>query len=243
MNRTLTWIAAVGFLAGCATTPIPPEERDPRDPWEAYNREAYKFNSEIDRRVIRPVAKGYQTVTPPPLQRGISNFFTNIRSPVDIANLLLQGRPADAGTQLKRFFVNTVYGIGGLFDVASAGDIEHYSEDFGQTMATWGWEESRFVILPLLGPATIRDGTGRIVDSGTDVLTRLAVEETSLALVGLNVIQGRVSMFPLDEQIEAAFDPYVYVRDGWLQRREFQISNGENTIPDYDSFLEDGDDW
>lgn len=227
------------LLAGCATTAPPPEERHPRDPWEPLNRNVFAFNSAVDRALIRPLAVGYGKFTPPPARRGVRNFFTNLRAPVTMLNLVLQGRPGDAGTQLKRFFVNTVYGLGGLFDVASAGGLESHDEDFGQTMAVWGWTESRFLMLPFLGPATLRDGLGRIPDSYSDVAWRMAREESTYALIGLNVIQIRHAMLPLDEDIESAFDPYTFVRDGWMQRRRHAISEGEDSLPDYDAFLDD----
>lgn len=227
------------LLAGCATTAPSPDERDPRDPWEPYNRNIFKFNSAIDQAVIRPLAVGYGKITPTPVRRGIRNFFTNIRSPVDQINLLLQGRPGDAGTELARFVFNATLGLGGLFDVATNGEIEDYQEDFGQTLAVWGWEDSRFFILPLLGPSTVRDGIARVPDSYADFVWRWTLEETTYGLIGLNVIHGRHSMLPLDEDMRSAYDPYTFMRDGWLQRRDHAISNGENSLPDYDSFIDD----
>lgn len=239
MKAALSTALTALLLVACATTAPPPDERHPRDPWEPYNRNMFKFNQTVDRAVIRPLAIGYDKVTPPPARRGIRNFFTNIRSPVTMANLLLQGRPADAGTQLKRFFVNTVYGLGGLFDVAGAGGLESHNEDFGQTMAVWGWEDSRFFVLPLMGPSTVRDGLGRVPDGYADVAWRWTLEESTYALIGLNVIQIRHSMLPLDEDMESAFDPYSFMRDGWMQRRRSAIHEGEDNLPDYDAFLDD----
>lgn len=242
MKTTLATTFGALVLAGCATTAPPPEERHPQDPWEPYNRNVYQFNSTVDRAVIRPLAIGYGKVTPKPARRGIRNFFTNIYSPVTIVNLILQGRGGDAGTQFQRFFVNTVFGIGGLFDIASAGGLEDHDEDFGQTLAVWGWDESRYFILPFLGPSTVRDGLGRVPDYYANIAWRYAREESSFALLGLNVVQLRHAMLPLDEDIEAAFDPYSFVRDSWLQRRSSQIGQGETTLPDYESFLDDGRD-
>lgn len=243
MIRKSLYILLIVLATGCATTAAPPEERHPNDPWEPFNRSVFVFNSAVDRSVVRPIARGYDTVTPSPIQRGVRNFFTNLRSPVVVFNLLLQGRGGDAGEELTRFFVNTIYGIGGLFDVASAGDLEKHDEDFGQTMATWGWEESRFVILPFLGPSTVRDGLGRGVDTVPDVAWRIALDEGSYGLIGLDIIQTRAQMLPLDKEIEQAFDPYTFVRDGWMQRRKQQVHDGEQPLPDYDAFLDDGEDW
>lgn len=234
----ITLLAAL-LLTACATTAPPPEERHPRDPWEPYNRNMFQFNSAVDRALIRPLAVGYGKVTPQPARRGIRNFFTNIRSPVDQINLLLQGRPGDAGTELARFLINSTLGLAGLFDLASDANIEDYEEDFGQTMAVWGWENSRFFILPLMGPATVRDGIGRVPDGYADFAWRWSLEETTYGLIGLNILQARHSMLPLDEDIRSAYDPYTFMRDGWLQRRNHAISNGEDELPDYDSFLDD----
>jgi len=240
MKQGLTLVAAV-LLAGCATTaPAPPEERHPRDPWEPYNRNMYQVNTAVDRAVLRPLAVGYDRITPAPVQRGVSNFFTNIRSPVDQINLLLQGRGGDAGTEFARFVFNSTLGLGGLFDVASNGEIEDFEEDFGQTLAVWGWRDSRFFVLPLLGPSTVRDGIGRAPDGYADFVWRWTLEETTHALIALDIIETRHSLLPLDDDIRSAYDPYTFMRDGWLQRRDHAIANGENRLPDYDSFLDDG---
>lgn len=242
MKRMLAFLAAL-LMAGCATTAAPPpDERHPRDPWEPYNRNMFQFNSAVDRAFIRPLAVGYGKITPAPVRRGISNFFTNIRSPVDQINLVLQGRPGDAGTEFARFVFNSTLGLGGLFDVASNGEIEDFQEDFGQTLAVWGWEDSRFFIIPLMGPSTVRDGIARVPDGYADFVWRWTLEETTHAWIGLNIIQLRYSMLPLDEDMRSAYDPYSFMRDGWLQRRDHAIANGENELPDYESFIDDGGD-
>ncbi|NBB92367.1 MAG: VacJ family lipoprotein [Gammaproteobacteria bacterium] len=239
MKRLIILLAAVA-LSGCATTAPPPEERHARDPWEPYNRNMFQVNTAVDRALIRPLAVGYGKVAPKPVRHGVRNFFNNIRSPVDQVNLVLQGRPGDAGRELVRFLFNSTIGVGGLFDIASHGGIEDYEEDFGQTMAVWGWEDSRFFIIPLLGPSTVRDGLGRVPDGYADFVWRWTLEETTYGLIGLNVIQLRHSLLPLDEDIRSAFDPYTFMRDGWLQRRGHAIANGESALPDYEAFLDDG---
>lgn len=235
-------VLATVLLAGCATTAAPPpDERHPQDPWEPYNRRVFAFNDALDRAMLRPLAVGYDKVAPRPVKHGVRNFFANIRSPVNQVNLLLQGRPKDAGTELGRFALNTVFGIGGLFDVASNADIPSYREDFGQTMAVWGWEDSRYFVLPLLGPSTLRDGIGRPADSYANFIWRWALDETSYWWIGLDVIQIRHALLPLDDDLRDAYDPYTFMRDGWLQHRAHQISEGEQDLPDYESFLEE--DW
>ncbi len=241
MRRLLLSCLLALLAAGCATSAPPPEERHPADPWEPYNRAMWTFNVAVDRAVVRPVAVGYDKVAPSPVKTGVRNFFTNIGSPVVIINLLLQGRGADAGGETRRFITNTLFGIGGLIDIASTEDMDKYDADFGQTLATWGWEDSRFFMLPFLGPSTVRDGIGRGVDSRANIEWRLA-GDGSYYLLGLDIIQIRANMLPLDEQIREAFDPYSFVRDGWMQRRSYLIHGEEAPLPDYDSML-DEEDW
>lgn len=237
-RNALTLLLAV-LLAGCATTAAPPGDRHPDDPWEPYNRSVYAFNRTADRAVVRPLARGYDRVTPEPIQTGVTNFFRNLRSPIIMANLLVQGRGTDLESEFQRFFANTVYGIGGLFDVASAGGIDKSDADFGQTLAGWGWEDSRFFMLPLLGPSTVRDALGTGVDSIGDYPWRVALDEGTYGLFVLRIIDTRVALFPLDRELANAYDEYILVRDGWSQRREYFITGGESDTPDYDAWLDE----
>ena len=241
--RQLVLIGLLLVLTGCATTAAPPEDRHPDDPWEPFNRSVYAFNSAADKAVLRPVARGYDRVTPEPVQSGVRNFFRNLRSPVIMLNLLLQGRGSDLEDEFQRFFTNTVYGVGGIFDVASAGNINQHETDFGHTLYGWGWENSRFVMLPLLGPSTVRDTWGRAADTVPDPAWELAFQQGSYALLGLRIIDIRASLLPLDAELAAAYDEYALIRDGWMQRRQFFISDGEVDVPDYDAWLDEDDDW
>ncbi len=245
MKRLLPLALTALLLSACATTSAPSSERHPDDPWEPFNRSVYAFNSAADKAVLRPVARGYDAITPQPVQRGVRNFFRNLRSPVIMVNLLLQGRPGDLEEEFQRFVTNTLYGIGGLFDVATAGGIDKHEADMGQTLAGWGWEDSRFLMLPLLGPSTVRDTWGRGADSFADVAWRRAYQEGAYGLLALRIIETRAALLPLDAQLEGAFDEYVLIRDGWLQRRNFLIRAGEVDVPDYDAWLDDEDweDW
>lgn len=243
--RTCLLATVAMVLGACATTAPPPELRDPADPWEPYNRNMYAFNRAIDKAVLIPVATGYEAVVPDPVEQGVTNFLNNIQSVPTILNLLLQGRPGDAGRAFERLFVNTIFGIGGIFDIATDGNIPYYEEDFGQTLAIWGWEDSRYFILPFLGPSTIRDSVGRPFETagpiplgqyGSFFWHDLTQERP--ALIGVDLIQRRANLLPFENQIEDAFDEYLFVRDAWLQRRNFQIT-GESDTPDYDSFLEE----
>jgi phospholipid-binding lipoprotein MlaA len=239
MIRPLLTLLLSLCIAGCATTAAPPAERHPDDPWEPYNRSVYAFNRGVDRAVLRPVARGYDRITPDPVKSGVGNFFRNLRSPIIMANLLVQGRGADLESEFQRFFTNTVYGVGGLFDLASEAGIENNDADFGQTLAGWGWEDSRFFMLPLLGPSTVRDAVGTGVGAVGDYPTRVALDKGSYGLLGLRIIDTRVALLPLDRELADAYDEYILVRDGWLQSREYFVTGGESDTPDYEAWLEE----
>lgn len=236
-RKILLAALAVLVLSACATTAPPPEQRDPADPWEPYNRNMYAFNRTVDKAVLRPVARGYDKVVPKPVKTGIANFFDNLIAPQVILNLLLQGRPADAGRMFERFLTNTVGGAAGLFDVASHYDMPDYDEDFGQTLAIWGWQDSRYFVLPFLGPSTLRDGLAEFPDSYSNIAWRRAINGREWSLI-INLVQQRAALLPREQQLEDAFDEYLFVRDAWLQNRRYRIS-GASATPDYESFLED----
>lgn len=236
-HRPLIIAVLASLLTACATTAPPPDQRDPVDPWEPYNRNVHKFNRTLDKAIIRPVATGYQAVVPDPVETGITNFFDNLKSLPTIVNLALQGRPADSVTSVVRFTMNSVFGLAGFFDVASRSGVPKFDEDLGQTLAVWGWEESRFFMLPFLGPSTLRDGLARPVDSYYDILWRRAVDGRGYA-IALDLVQQRANALGREEQLQDAYDEYLFIRDAWLQNRRFKIT-GESSTPDYDSFLED----
>jgi len=235
--KALTTSLLALLLTACATTAPPPNERDAVDPWEPYNRNMYKFNRTLDKAIFRPVATGYEAVVPDPVETGITNFFDNLQSLPVMINLTLQGRPGDTARMFHRFFVNTVFGVAGFFDVATAGGLSDYDEDLGQTLAVWGWEDSRYFVLPFLGPSTLRDGLARPADSYLDFLWREAIDGREYG-IAVELIQTRANLLPREEQLEDAFDEYLFVRDAWLQNREFKIT-GESSTPDYDSFLDE----
>ncbi len=245
--KTPLIVLLIILASGCASTAAPPEDRHPDDPWEPFNRSVYAFNSGLDRAVVRPVARGYVRVTPKPVRSGVGNFFRNLSSPVVMLNLMFQGRGADLEQEFQRFLVNTVYGVGGIFDLAGVGGIEDHEADFGQTMASWGWEDSRFVMLPLLGPSTVRDGVGQGVDLVPDIPWREARDRGSWGLLALRVTDLRAGLLPLDAELAEAYDEYALLRDGWLQRRQVFLFGDEAGTPDYDAFLDeaewDEDEW
>jgi phospholipid-binding lipoprotein MlaA len=240
-GRCAKWLAVLSLavlLAGCAGQPITPSDPE-RDPWEAYNRKIHAFNMGLDRHVMRPVARGYDAVMPDAPQRGVRNFFRNLSFPVDFLNLVLQGKFGDSVQATTRFLINTTVGLGGFFDVATREGIPRYEEDFGQTLAVWGWSESRYLVMPLFGPYTVRDFLGRSFYGYFHPLSYLAREKNSYSLIVVDLVTLRAELLPFDQQIEEAADPYVLIRDVYLQNREFKIYDGDPPAPDYDALLED----
>lgn len=240
-GRLSQWLAVLSLaalLAGCAGQPITPSDPE-RDPWEAYNRKIHAFNMELDRFVMRPVARGYDAIMPDAPQRGVRNFFRNLSFPVDFLNLVLQGKFGDSVQATTRFLINTTVGLGGFFDVATREGIPRYEEDFGQTLAVWGWSESRYLVMPLFGPYTVRDFLGRSFYGYFHPLSYLAREKNSYGLILVDLVTLRAELLPFDQQIEEAADPYVLIRDVYLQNREFKIYDGDPPAPDYDALLED----
>jgi len=214
------------LAAGCAATPGRTVMGE--DPWEGFNRGVYKVNDTLDRAALKPVAKGYKKVTPGWIRRGIGNFFANLEYPVTIINQFLQGKGVTGLKDTGRFLLNTTLGVGGLFDVATPIGLDAHDEDFGQTLAVWGVSSGPYLNLPLFGPSTVRDAPSRIFDYFIDPLTYSSdiSWEVKWGERALKTVHGRAELLPLDGTLERTFDPYAFVRDAWLQRREFEIFDG-----------------
>lgn len=211
-------------MGGCATYPV---GHPISDPWENYNRTIYKFNDTIDRYALKPVAKGYQFIAPSFVEKGVSNFFSNIDDVSVTINDLLQGKFAQAAQDSWRFLLNSTIGIGGLFDVATPLGLEKHREDFGQTLGKWGVAEGPYVMLPFLGPATIRSSGGRVVDWATDPLTYVTPEWARLSLVGGEFVDQRAQLLEASGLLESAFDPYTFLRDAYITNRR-QLAYDDN---------------
>jgi phospholipid-binding lipoprotein MlaA len=205
---------------------------DALDPWQPFNRKAHAFNSAIDKILLRPVAKGYATVTPRIVRKGISNFFGNLQQPVTSLNLLLQGQGKDAGKSFGRFLMNLTLGLGGILDPATHAGIPYYDQDFGQTFTVWGWEESRYLVLPIFGPGTVRDGLGKGVSTTVSPISWFA-DENGAEYSILYGIDARASALPAEAFLKGAPDEYLLIRDAYLQRRRCQISDCSEDVPDY----------
>jgi len=196
------------------------------DPWEKYNRRVHRFNGAVDRAIARPLAKAYVAAVPRPLRAGIGNFFDNLGGPVSVVNSLLQGNPRGAINALGRFLLNSTVGIGGLIDVADKARMPNRGEDFGQTMATWGWQRSRYVEVPFLGPRTLRDLFGLAADTPLRPIQYLEDDKTRVFLQGVQAVDLRARLLAIESLGEGAVDEYALYRDMWLQRRNYQIRQG-----------------
>lgn len=203
------------------------EENNP-DPWQGWNRAIFNFNDKVDRWFLKPVAKGYKAVTPDPIELGISNIFSNIGEVPNVINGALQGDFKGAGYDTGRFLVNSTLGVGGLLDVAKHMNLPADTpEDFGQTLAAWGVGQGPYLVLPLMGPSTLRDAAGMPVDWYTDPTTYISHERTEIGVKALSILDMRAGLLELEKNITG--DRYVFIRDVYLQRRAYLINNGEVT--------------
>lgn len=205
--------------------PAADERYSENDPWEGFNRGVFSFNEAVDQAVLKPVAKGYRFIMPDVAETGVSNFFGNLSDVVTFVNNVLQLKPLEATQDLSRVVINTTLGIGGLFDVASAMNIPKHDEDFGQTLGAWGIESGPYLVLPLLGPSSVRDGLGRIPDSYVDPLNQVEDDDTQLGLILLKVVDKRAEF--LDREGVITGDRYSFIRDAYLQKREFEVNDGQ----------------
>jgi phospholipid-binding lipoprotein MlaA len=229
-------------FAGCATTGTPA----PDDPLERWNRGVQKVNDALDRAVLRPVAVRYQRHVPRVLRTGIGNVLSHLAFPTTIANDLLQGKIVDTAADIGRFAINSTLGIGGLLDPASRIGIRRNDEDFGQTLGRWGVPAGPYLVLPLLGPSTLRDAPAMAADAQTDLRVQLDIRDEERAALGaLYVVDRRASLLAADPAIDAAFDRYAFIRNAWLQRREFQVRDGdvpeEPPLEDFEDLEEPAD--
>lgn len=225
-------LSAVLVLSGCAS--LPDDYRDPRDPWEAYNRGMYQFNTDFDTAFMKPIAKGYKAVVPDPVDKGITNFFNNLADVTSAVNNLLQFKLSRAGSDVGRLAVNTTAGLLGFIDVASNLGLTNYKEDFGQTLGYWGVPPGPYFVLPLLGPSTARETVGLVGDRftdplfwGGDQLVRWLDGGIHWGLVGLRLVDRRADLLTASKLLEeAALDPYIFLRDAYLQRRRSLVYDG-----------------
>lgn len=189
------------------------------DPLEPVNRMVYTFNRQADRYVLRPLAAGYDRVTPAPIQAGIGNFFDNLGEPVVVLNALGQAKVVDAGFVGGRFLINSTLGLLGFIDVAGRLGLPRQNEDFGQTLGVWGLPAGWYLVIPFWGGSSVRDATGLLVDWQLDPLNRATAGGETYALVALNMIDTRAQYLQADELLETIYDPYAFTRNAYFQRR------------------------
>ena len=220
---------ALLLLGACLLSAAVQAGDNQNDPYEGFNRTMFSVHEGLDKVVVKPLAQVYDAALPLPAKAGIGNFFDNTLDVRNALNSLLQGKPGDAASDLGRLLVNSTIGIFGLFDVASELGLERHDEDFGQTLAVWGYRDSAYLFWPLIGPRTVRDTGGWVVDINTDptwAVTRKSVAVRN-SLLAVRFVDIRASLLPSDKVVEeAALDKYAYIRDAYLQRRRNQIYDG-----------------
>ncbi len=223
--RWMRWclLACLVMLQACATVANP----DPRDPLESFNRGVFGFNDVLDKAVVKPVATVYRDATPSWFRKGVSNFFGNLGDMWSIVNSALQGRGQATGDSIGRVMINTTVGLGGLIDVASDLEIERHSADFGLTLGRWGVPSGPYVVLPLLGPFTLREVAALPVDQQGNLLNHITDDPSRYGFSVLHVVDIRSQYLRAGEIVEgAALDAYSFTRDSYLQRQRNRIYDG-----------------
>ncbi len=233
--RRLAAAAALAALAGCATVPAGAPASARADPWENWNRKVYAFNDIVDRAVLKPVATAYRDAVPELVRTGIGNVLGNIGDVWSAANHLLQGKLQSGVEMGFRVVTNSVFGIAGVFDIATPLGLTRRSEDFGQTLGRWGLGNGPYLVLPLLGPSTLRDTAGFLVDRQASVSNLPPTEQGRWAVTGLSLVDLRASLLSTTKLIDdVALDKYSFVRDGYLQRRRDALYDGAAPLESFD---------
>ncbi len=241
-NATRLWLAvgwsAFALLTGCATMQSADPEVPDNDPFESVNRPIYRANDFIDRRIAKPVTEAYVSYTPQPVQNSVSNFFDNVVYPNVILNDFLQGKGTQGLEDLGRFLVNTTFGFLGVWDMATPLGLEAHDEDFGQTLGVWGMDESIYLVLPFIGPSTVRDVPNLGVSTVTNILFYVpSPYVVPVALLGFIDLRARLNE-AVTFRDETAVEPYLFTREAYLQHRKFLIYDGNPPIDD-DLYLGD----
>jgi phospholipid-binding lipoprotein MlaA len=216
-------LACLAF-AGCAVQA--PLKRDPRDPLERINRVTFAFNDKLDKAFAKPVARAYRRVTPHFMQTGVANFMDNITYPVTIVNDLLQAKFKPAVSDTGRFLLNSTVGIGGLLDPATDAGLDKNDEDLGLTLGKWGVHQGAYLVLPIIGPSTVRDGFGRLGDEFVSPQNYISNNWVRYGLDGLYYLDLRARLLDVEGALDSAFDRYAVLRSVYLQRRQYKVTEG-----------------
>ena len=214
------------WVCGCAS--LPPGKRDPHDPWERMNRATYKFNDKFDHWIARPTARAYQKFVPHFVQTGFRHFIDNIDYPDVMVNDLLQGQLKPFASDTMRFVVNTTLGIGGVFDPATRMGFEKNDRDLGQTFGKWGVPKGPYIVVPFLGPYDLRDGVGSIGDVYLKPKQYLFDSWTNYGLWLGDKIDLRARFLPTDRIVDNSYDPYAFIRNAYLQNRDFKVKGAQS---------------
>lgn len=218
-------LAQLCVCAGVAMLPFAANAASEDDPWEGVNRVVFKFNDTIDTYALKPLAQGYQYITPQFLEDGIHNMYRNIGDIRNLANDVLQAKPHAAGVDTARLLLNTTLGVAGFFDLGTKMGLHRNSEDFGQTLGRWGVESGPYVVLPLLGPSTVRDAVGIYPDSFTEPYRYINDIPARNMTIGMDLIDTRASLLSAEKLITG--DKYIFIRNAYLQNREFKVKDGQ----------------
>ncbi len=218
-------------VTACASS-LDAEFRDTRDPYEDVNRHIYAFNDTLDQYLLHPLSLGYQWVLPTPVDQGITRFFSNLNSPTTILNSLLQNKLGTAGQTALRFALNSSIGLAGFIDIATPLGWPQHQEDFAQTLGTWGIPSGPYLVLPVLGPSSVRGLTGRLADWWTEPLNALPNDVPGYTLRGLSLLDRHADLLALRQVAGQTLDPYSFVRDAYLQRRASAIRDSVSQAPD-----------
>lgn len=211
-------------LQGCASF----RTAAPGDPIEPINRGIYSFNSTFDHYLLKPIAKGYDAVVPGLVKTGVTNVFQNVSDAQSLVSDALQLKGAKFGNDLGRVVLNTTFGIGGIFDLATPLGIERGNEDIGQTLGFWGIGAGPYLVIPFLGPSSLRDAVGRYGDSQINPLSQVSSVPVRNSLTGLSVVDARVGVFPAEDLLnQASLDKYTFLRSAYLQRRQSLVLDGK----------------
>lgn len=223
------------FLATLlAISPAALAEGDPRDPLESFNRGVHNFNEGFDRALLKPVAEGYKAVLPGFARTGVRNFFSNLNDVTVLANDVLQFKLQQSASDLMRLSINTVFGLGGLLDISSEAGLRKHDEDFGQTLGRWGLGGGAYLVLPFFGPSTLRDAVGIGVDTVyTDLVPEVDQWEPRTFAIALRAVSIRADLLEAKQAVDAAAlgDNYEFMRDLYLERRQFQVYDGNPPEP------------
>jgi phospholipid-binding lipoprotein MlaA len=234
LSRLLLLGAMLLGAAGCASLPAGAKP-DPRDRFERVNRSIYAFNVKVDHGVLRPTARAYVKVVPRGARTAITNFMSNLTYTTTILNDFLQGQWRNGVGDTTRLVVNTLFGLGGLFDVATPSGLDRHSAEFGQTLGKWGVHSGPYVMLPFLGPSTVRDSVGLLADEYTTPRAYITDPWIRWPLFTVDLVDHRANLLSEDKYIDQSYDPYAFLRNVWLQRREYQIhgdQSPEEQFPD-----------